>query len=91
VYWDPGVFEKIISLSASHEKEHLVMEVSDNGPGIPDDIRSQVFVPFFTTKTGGTGIGMSIVRKIVVMSGGSIKLLSNSDQGTRFVITLPVF
>ena len=84
-----GQTEKKISLRASLEKGQVVLVVSDNGPGIPDDIRSQVFVPFFTTKPGGTGIGMSIVRKIVIMSGGSIKLISKPGRGTKFIITLP--
>ena len=79
----------IISLRAFHQNDRVVMELSDNGPGIPFDIQSQVFIPFFTTKSTGTGIGMSIVRKIVIMSGGSIKFNSKPGKGTVFIIDLP--
>ena len=79
----------LITLKASHQNGQVVMELSDNGPGIPADIQSQVFIPFFTTKPGGTGIGMSIVRKIIIMSGGSIKFQSEPGQGTMFIILLP--
>ena len=79
----------IISLRAFHQNDRVVMELSDNGPGIPLDIQSQVFIPFFTTKSTGTGIGMSIVRKIVIMSGGSIRFSSKPGKGTVFIIDLP--
>lgn len=81
-----------IRLSAYREKEHLVgLRVTDNGPGIPEDIRSQIFIPFFTTKRGGSGIGMSIVRKIVIACGGSIDLEPTQEPGTTFVIKLPEY
>jgi two-component system nitrogen regulation sensor histidine kinase NtrY len=79
----------IITLNAYHQNGRVLMEISDNGPGISADIQPQVFIPFFTTKPTGTGIGMSIVRKIVIMSGGSIKFNSEPGKGTRFIIDLP--
>jgi len=84
-----GQENRIISLRAFLQNDRVVMELSDNGPGIPLDIQSQVFIPFFTTKSTGTGIGMSIVRKIVIMSGGSIKFNSKPGKGTMFIIDLP--
>jgi len=81
--------EKQIVLKAKAAGGKVTMEVSDNGPGIPADIQSQIFVPFFTTKPSGTGIGMSIVRKIIIMSGGSISFQSEPGQGTVFRIHLP--
>jgi len=82
----------VVSLRAKKEdKNHVVLEVSDNGPGIPPEIQSQVFIPFFTTKPGGTGIGMSIVRKIVLSSGGSVMFNSTPDHGTTFVVKLPEY
>ena len=78
-----------ITLNAFHQNKRVVMELSDNGPGIPLDIQAQVFIPFFTTKPTGTGIGMSIVRKIIIMSGGSIKFSSEPGSGTRFSMDLP--
>jgi len=78
-----------IELRAQQKSGRIFMEVSDNGPGIPADIQPQVFIPFFTTKASGTGIGMSIVRKIIVLSGGSITFRSDPGQGTTFRILLP--
>jgi two-component system, NtrC family, nitrogen regulation sensor histidine kinase NtrY len=78
-----------ITLDASCANGKVVLRQSDNGPGIPADIQSQIFIPFFTTKPGGTGIGMSIVRKIIILSGGSIRFNSIPGKGTEFIILLP--
>ena len=78
-----------IELRAQAKSGRIYMEVSDNGPGIPADIQSQIFIPFFTTKASGTGIGMSIVRKIIVLSGGSITFRSDPGQGTVYRVLLP--
>lgn len=78
-----------ILLKAGPENGKVLIEISDNGPGIPSDIQSQVFIPFFTTKKTGTGIGMSIVRKIIIMSGGSIRFRSTPGEGTRFYLLVP--
>ncbi len=67
-----------------------VIRVSDNGPGIDESIREKVFQPFFTTKEEGTGLGMSIVARIVEEHGGGIEIESNQDGGATFVIALPV-
>jgi len=85
-----GQEKGIITLKAFQYNKRIVMELSDNGPGIPLDIQAQVFIPFFTTKSTGTGIGMSIVRKIIIMSGGSIKFRSDPGSGTSFSMDLPV-
>jgi nitrogen fixation/metabolism regulation signal transduction histidine kinase len=78
-----------ILLKARPENGKVLIEISDNGPGISSDIQSQVFIPFFTTKKAGTGIGMSIVRKIIIMSGGSIRFRSTPGEGTRFYLLVP--
>lgn len=62
---------------------------SDNGPGIPEEIRSKVFQPFFTTKEQGTGLGLSIASRIVHEHGGRIELLTKEGEGTTFTIYLP--
>ena len=72
------------------EGNRILIQVRDNGPGIPTEIQSQVFIPFFTTKTGGTGIGMSIVRKVILVSGGSIHFRSTPGD-TKFVIKIPEY
>jgi hypothetical protein len=62
--------------------------VRDNGPGIPAEVRDRIFQPFFTTKTKGTGLGMSIAQRIVEAHGGAITLLEQMS-GTALAITLP--
>jgi two-component system, NtrC family, sensor histidine kinase AtoS len=68
----------------------LMVDVADNGPGVPAGLSDRIFDPFFTTKTKGTGLGLGIVRKIVDAHDGRIDLSSSSETGTRFRVTLPV-
>jgi signal transduction histidine kinase len=67
----------------------VVVEIADDGPGIPADVLDRVFNPFFTTKPQGSGLGLAIVRKIVDAHNGRIDLVSGA-QGTRFRVTLPL-
>jgi two-component system sensor histidine kinase PilS (NtrC family) len=71
-------------------KAAIVLEVVDNGPGIPENIREKIFEPFFTTRETGTGLGLAIVRQIVHSHGGKISLTDNRPQGTIFSVTLPL-
>ncbi|MEE4117331.1 MAG: ATP-binding protein [Marinilabiliaceae bacterium] len=64
------------------------IRVTDNGPGIPDDIIGNIFVPFFTTKEKGSGIGLSLSKQIVNMHKGTLNVFSNPGEGTTFVIRL---
>ena len=70
----------------------IIVEVADNGCGIPDEILPQVFDPFFTTKEvgDGTGLGLSITHSIVQDHGGRLELESELGVGTRFRVFLPV-
>lgn len=54
-------------------RERIIMTVEDNGPGIPADVADHIFVPFFTTKTGGSGVGLSLSRQIMRLHGGTLK------------------
>ncbi len=65
------------------------IDIADNGPGISDDIRDKIFVPNFTTKSTGMGLGLAISKNIVETSGGSITFTSESSKGTTFTVTLP--
>ncbi len=65
------------------------LEVSDNGPGIPEDLREKVFVPFFSTKPAGTGIGLAISRRIVLDHGGNLSFRSEPGN-TRFIVQIPL-
>jgi C4-dicarboxylate-specific signal transduction histidine kinase len=80
-----------IGAARAAEREAVVLEVSDNGPGIPPDVRERLFEPFFTTKRAGkgTGLGLSIVRTIVSECGGRIQVDSEPGAGTTFRIELP--
>src|SRR2546428_4237980 len=68
----------------------VVVEVADNGPGVPAELTDRIFNPFFTTKPQGSGLGLAIVRKIVDAHDGQIDLYSAPDTGTRFRVTVPV-
>jgi signal transduction histidine kinase len=67
-----------------------VIEVSDDGPGISEEMREKVFQPFFTTKEEGTGLGLSIATRIVGEHRGTIDVSSTPGRGTTFIITLPI-
>lgn len=64
--------------------------MDDNGPGIPESDRDRVFDPYFTTKAEGTGLGLPIVKKVVLEHGGTVALVSSPLGGARFVISLPL-
>ncbi len=63
--------------------------VRDTGHGIPENLRQKIFLPFFTTKEKGTGLGLALVQKIIVSHGGSVVVESAGDRGTAFRIILP--
>jgi signal transduction histidine kinase len=68
----------------------VIVDVSDDGPGMPPEIAEKIFNPFFTTKAQGSGLGLAIVRKIVDAHEGRIDMTTADGRGTRFKVTLPV-
>ncbi len=66
----------------------VIIQVSDNGPGIPQAIQEQIFIPFFTTKKEGSGIGLSLCRQIIHMHKGSLSVFSKEGKGASFVIKI---
>lgn len=66
-----------------------IMEVSDNGKGIPPEVQTRLFDPFFTTKEGGTGLGLPIAARIVEKHGGELRYQTQLNRGTSFSIVLP--
>jgi two-component system nitrogen regulation sensor histidine kinase NtrY len=73
-----------------HDKLQMaVVEVTDNGPGMTEDIRNRVFEPYFSTKSEGTGLGLAIAKRIINDHDGFIRVHSAPGEGTRFVIELP--
>ncbi|MFC1815561.1 ATP-binding protein [Thermodesulfobacteriota bacterium] len=81
-----------LSISARRDGDNCLIEVSDNGPGIPKDDFSKIFDPFFTTKPSGkgTGLGLSICFGIIKKMGGEITFESAVDEGATFLISLPM-
>ena len=71
-------------------RDAVLVEITDDGPGIPQDVAEKVFDPFFTTKAQGSGLGLAIVRKIVDAHDGRIDLRTSPGQGTAIRVTLPV-
>ena len=65
-----------------------VIEVIDNGCGVPDDLRQDIFLPFFTTKADGTGVGLSLARQIALAHGGALTCEAVEPAGTRFRLVL---
>lgn len=80
-----------ISLQTEILDKWVVLKISDNGPGIPQAIRSRIFEPFFSTKEAGqgTGIGLSICRDVVERAGGDLGFESEEGKGTTFIIKIP--
>ncbi len=64
--------------------------VTDNGPGIPTESLTKIFVPFYTTKAEGTGLGLALVQKIAVQHGGSVEARNRSEGGAEFILWLPL-
>ncbi|MDR2498194.1 MAG: PAS domain-containing protein [Tannerellaceae bacterium] len=79
----------IISIKARcNDDESIFIEISNNGPAIPPEVASQIFIPFFTTKEGGSGVGLSVSRQIMRLHGGSLTLV-HSAAGPAFVMAFP--
>jgi PAS domain S-box-containing protein len=86
---ESGIGGQII-FRTQNQNEWVIMEIKDNGPGIPEENRSKLFDPFFTTKSPGrgTGLGLSINYSIIHRHGGSISLAQDEQPGARFVVKI---
>lgn len=82
----------IIDIKSYKEKDKIIVEFKDDGPGIPDDVRKKIFDPFFTTKDvgKGTGLGLSISYGIIKNHNGEIYVESEGGVGTKFTVSLPI-
>jgi signal transduction histidine kinase len=85
-------YSPVLTIHTRKSGDKAVIEIGDNGPGIPDEIRNKILQPFFTTKKGteGTGLGLSITHDIIKAHGGELQIESGVGKGTRFIISLPL-
>ena len=85
-----------VSVAVHQEANQVSLRVSDTGFGISQEYRDSIFQPFFrvdksrSRKMGGVGLGLALVREIVVLHGGSVTVEASSNQGTTFLLVLPV-
>ena len=85
------VYDFWIEVWAGAVNQHMMLiRVSDNGPGNPDDVIDQVFDPFFTTRAAGTGLGLAVLASVVQRHGGTVHAANRESGGAQFTILLPV-
>jgi signal transduction histidine kinase len=82
--------EKKISISSSIDTSHIVIRVSDTGKGIPSEIKEKIFEPFYSTKSYGSGIGLSVCQRIIADHGGQIEAGTSKLGGAEFTIKIPI-
>lgn len=87
---DKNTFAGKIGIKILWEFDKCIIKISDNGCGMSEETRSRIFEPYFTTKASGTGLGMTMVYKVVKEFSGDIQVTSEKDVGTTFVIELPI-
>jgi signal transduction histidine kinase len=83
---DGGNLEVVLE----EDRRTAVLRIADEGSGIPDDIREKIFDLYFTTKTGGSGIGLAMTYRILQLHHGSIEVQSNAGRGTEFRLRIPL-
>lgn len=76
-------------MTTRRDGDEVVLEVIDTGVGMPDDVRAKIFDPFYSTRKGGSGLGLPTTRNIVEGHGGAIEAQSVPEKGSRFTIRLP--
>lgn len=78
----------VLKTNYDRKRRAAIIEIADNGVGIPDQVKGRIFDPYFTTKTSGTGIGLAIVTTIVNDHQGSIRVYDNQPRGTKFIVEI---
>ena len=81
--------DNIIDLDVEQRQKRVIITVDDNGTGIPEELYDRIFEPNFTSKTSGTGLGLTMVRKMVEDYKGEISVKSELGKGSTFTISLP--
>lgn len=80
----------IIRIRVHNTMKNIFVEIEDNGSGLPEQLRSRLFTPNFTTKTSGTGLGLAFVKQALENMGGNISYKTEQDVGTTFYINIPL-
>jgi signal transduction histidine kinase len=80
----------VIKIYSHTDKKRVIISFEDNGTGISEALRKQIFSPNFSTKNSGMGLGLAISKRIVELFGGVIDFQSVETQGTTFVVQLPL-
>jgi two-component system sensor kinase FixL len=80
----------IVSVAVVSEGDHVVIRVSDSGPGVPDHLKQKIFEPFVTTKPTGMGIGLSFCNRVIAEHGGYIEVGDSRLGGAEFITHIPV-
>ncbi|NOZ57113.1 MAG: PAS domain-containing protein [Calditrichaeota bacterium] len=78
-----------VTVRLRREGQDIVIQVQDTGPGIPENVRPKIFDLYFTTRPDGTGIGLSLVHRIISAHSGTIELSTEEGKGTEFVVRIP--
>jgi signal transduction histidine kinase len=79
-----------VAVSLVRKGKLSVVQISDNGGGIPPEIKDRVFEPNFTTKTSGSGLGLAICKKIIEAHDGNIRFETRENEGTDFFVEIPI-
>jgi nitrogen fixation/metabolism regulation signal transduction histidine kinase len=81
---------KKISLGLRFAEHHVVIKITDNGSGIPPEISKRIFMPNFTTRSTGSGLGLAMVKSIVTQMNGNVAFRTQVDKGSSFFVILPL-
>lgn len=85
----PADRQGVVEISHENDGKHVYIKIKDNGNGIPEALRDRIFVPNFTTKSSGTGLGLALVKNAIEYAGGSISFQTELQVGTTFYVSFP--
>lgn len=85
-----GTVPCVLELSARQQNEYLIISLRDNGPGMSRDMQAQIFEPFFSQRSGGTGLGLAVAQSIAQAHNGDLLCKSETGQGSTFFLCLPL-
>jgi signal transduction histidine kinase len=79
-----------LEVTLEEDRKTAILRIADEGPGIPEELREKIFDLYFTTKSGGSGIGLAMTYRILQFHHGSIEVKSNQGRGTEFLLRIPL-